>query len=165
MGYLDRSRLRDPLNVGSKFSYLAILAWVNIALSAWTVVSQLAQRARDEGRRGTSDHRGRVPKGFLRTDERIHEDLCSRMAAHPALDATDVDVRVTNGDVALEGTVRTRAESRLAEALAESVGGVRQIRNDLRVTSGGEAPRRLTSVTGTESPSAYSPPRSAPTKP
>ena len=27
MAYLDRSRLRDPLNLGSRFSYLAALNW------------------------------------------------------------------------------------------------------------------------------------------
>lgn len=164
MAYLDRARLRDPLNVGSRFSYLATLGWVNIALTAWLVASPWLRRAQ-EGRSGWMTHyRGRGPKGFRRSDERIHEDLCERMAAHPALDASEIDVRVTNGDVVLDGTVRTRSERRLAEALAESVGGLREIRNELRVTTERDAPRRLASLAGAD-PSPFPQPRSAPAKP
>jgi hypothetical protein len=158
MAYLDRSRLRDPLNVGSRFSYLAVLGWVNIALSAWLVASPWLRRGV-----GREQYRGRGPKGFRRSDERIHEDLCERMAAHPALDASEIDVRVINGDVGLEGTVRSRSERRLAEALAESVGGVREIRNELRMTT--DTPRRIASMAGADAASPFPHPRTAPAKP
>jgi hypothetical protein len=161
MAYFDTSRLRDPLNVASKFSYLAVLSWVNIALGAWLVASPWMTRRREQGGAWMSDHRGRGPRGFRRSDDRIHEDLCGRMAAHPALDASEIDVRVTNGDVVLEGTVSSRSQRRLAEALAESVGGVREIRNDVRVSTAGEAPRRIGSVIAADAPSPLSPPRSA----
>jgi len=160
--YLDRARLRDPLNVGSRFSYLAVLSWVNIALSAWLAVSPWIQRQREGRGVGRAEHRGRGPKGFHRSDERIHEDLCERMAAHPSLDASEIDVRVADGDVILEGTVRSRSERRLAEALTESVGGVREIRNELRMAAERETPWRLASVAAADAPS---PLRSAPAKP
>jgi hypothetical protein len=165
MAYLDRSRLRDPLNLSSHFSYLAVLSWVNIALSAWLVAVPWVQRRREGGGAGTAGQRGRGPKGFRRPDERIHEDLCARMAAHPALDASEIDVRITDGDVVLDGTVRSRSERRLAEAMAESVGGVRDIRNNLRLAQDAESPRRITSITGTEGPSSFPGPRSAPLRP
>jgi hypothetical protein len=163
MAYLDRSRFRDPLNVGSRFSYLAVLGWVNIALSAWLVASPWLRRWQEGRGVGMEHYRGRGPKGFRRSDERIHEDLCERMAAHPALDASEIDVRVTNGDVVLDGTVRSRSERRLAEALAESVGGVREIHNELRMTT--DTPRRIASMTGADAASPLPSPRTATAKP
>ena len=159
MAYLDRARLRDPLNVGSRFSYLAVLGWVNIALTAWLIASPWIVRAQGARGEGREHYRGRGPRGFRRSDERIHEDLCERMAAHPSLDASEIDVRVTNGDVVLDGTVRSRSERRLAEALAESVGGVREIRNELRATAEREPTRRIASVGGAD---PFPQPRSAP---
>ena len=161
MAYFDSSRLRDPLNVASKFSYLAVLSWVNIALGAWLVASPWMTQRREQGSAWLSGHRGRGPRGFRRSDDGIHEDLCARMAAHPALDASEIDVRVTNGNVVLEGTVQSRSQRRLAGALAESVGGVREIRNDVRVATVGEAPRRFGSVTAADAPSPFPPSRSA----
>jgi osmotically-inducible protein OsmY len=43
-------------------------------------------------------------------------------------------VTVTNGEVTLSGSVESRAVKRLVEALTEAVPGVKDIRNDLRVS-------------------------------
>jgi osmotically-inducible protein OsmY len=85
-------------------------------------------------------HAGRGPRGYTRPDERIREDVCDRLAQHGYVDASDIDVRVSDGEVTLEGSVRERQEKRLAEDVAERVAGVRDVHNLLRVNR--EGPRR-----------------------
>ncbi len=94
---------------------------------------------------GRTDYRGRGPKGYRRTDEAIREQVCDRMADSPVLDPTDVEVRVANGEVTLQGTVPSRHERRLAEDISDSVSGVVTVHNELRVVAGG-APRDVRRV-------------------
>jgi hypothetical protein len=79
-------------------------------------------------------HYGKGPKGYLRSDERIKEDLSDRMMAHPDLDASDIDMDVNQGEVTLRGNVDSRQSRRLAEDLCEDCHGVRQVNNQLRVS-------------------------------
>lgn len=76
---------------------------------------------------------GRGPKGYRRSDERIREDVCDRLADHPQVDASEIEVEVHNGEVTLSGTVESRYEKRLAEDIADAVSGVQDIHNRLRV--------------------------------
>jgi osmotically-inducible protein OsmY len=78
-------------------------------------------------------HAGRGPRGYTRSDERIREDICDRLAEHGFVDASDIEVRVNGGEVTLQGSVHERHEKRIAEDLAERVSGVQQVRNELRV--------------------------------
>ena len=91
-------------------------------------------------------HAGRGPRGYMRSDERIREDVCERLAQPGYVDARDIDVRVSGGEVTLEGSVRERREKRLAEDIAERVAGVRDVHNLLRVNrddrEGGAEPGR-----------------------
>jgi osmotically-inducible protein OsmY len=80
-------------------------------------------------------HVGRGPRGYTRSDERIREDVCERMSQHGQLDASDIEVRVTAGEVTLQGSVATRYAKRAAEDLAESVSGVREVHNQVRVSA------------------------------
>jgi len=52
------------------------------------------------------------------------------------IDASDIDVSVNNCEVTLTGMVTNRWEKRHAEDLAESVSGVKNVENRLRVGSG-----------------------------
>jgi BON domain len=79
---------------------------------------------------------GRGPKGYRRSDERIQEEVCERLTAAPDIDATDVEVSVQNGEVTLDGTIRERSMKRAAEDCAESVTGVQQVHNRLRIEAG-----------------------------
>jgi hypothetical protein len=79
------------------------------------------------------EHRGRGPKGYRRSDERIKEDVNDRLSDDYYLDASDVEVTVTNTEVTLTGTVNNRNDKRRAEDLAESVSGVSNVENRLRV--------------------------------
>jgi hypothetical protein len=80
-------------------------------------------------------HAGRGPRGYQRSNERIQEDIYERLTVHGQIDATDVEVRVDNGEVTLTGQVSDRRAKRLAEDVAESVNGVRDVHNELRLRS------------------------------
>lgn len=94
---------------------------------------------RDWGRRrDESDerhHRGRGPRNYARSDERIREDVNDRLTDDPYVDASEIDVSVQNREVTLTGTVGSRHEKRHAEDVAESVSGVTHVQNNLRVQS------------------------------
>lgn len=75
----------------------------------------------------------RGPKGYQRSDERIREDVCERLSDDPFIDASDVDVLVHVGEVTLSGSVTDREQRRRADRLAESVRGVVDVFNHVRV--------------------------------
>jgi hypothetical protein len=79
---------------------------------------------------------GRGPRSYRRSDDRICEDVCEALTRHPAVDASDIDVRVENGEVILTGTVDDWQMKRLAEDMAEGVSGVINVRNEVRVHRG-----------------------------
>jgi osmotically-inducible protein OsmY len=78
--------------------------------------------------------RGRGPKGYRRSDERIREDVNDRLSDDNYLDASDIEVAVSETIVTLTGSVSTRADKRRAEDIAEGVSGVTNVENRLRVT-------------------------------
>jgi osmotically-inducible protein OsmY len=78
-------------------------------------------------------YRGRGPKGYERSDERLREMICERLTDDPSIDASEVTVEVTNKVVKLSGTVEERRMKYLVEEVIEQVGGVRDIDNQLRV--------------------------------
>lgn len=82
---------------------------------------------------GSGGHRGRGPKGYVRSDERIREDVNDRLTYDPDVDASDIEVSVKDCDVTLNGTVASRHEKRRAEDCAESIRGVRDVQNNLRI--------------------------------
>jgi len=79
------------------------------------------------------EHRGRGPKNYRRSDERIKEDVNDRLSDDYYVDASEVEVLVSNTEVTLTGTVNSRADKRRAEDIAESVSGVTNVENRLRV--------------------------------
>lgn len=80
---------------------------------------------------------GRGPKGYQRSDARIREDVCDRMTDDPILDASEIEIDVRQGEVMLSGSVPSREQKRRAEDIAERIGGVRDVVNQLRVTRDG----------------------------
>ena len=85
------------------------------------------------GYSGSSWHKGRGPRGYRRSDERIREDINDRLSDRPGLDASDVEVTVTNCEVTLTGNVNSRRDKRLVEDISENVSGVQHVENRLRV--------------------------------
>lgn len=92
------------------------------------------RRRMDEAR----SHRGRGPRGYTRSDDRIREDVSDRLTDDPYVDASDIEVAVSGGEVTLTGHVEHRGARRRAEDLADSVSGVTHVQNNLRVRSASE---------------------------
>ncbi|MBY4896062.1 BON domain-containing protein [Cupriavidus sp. AU9028] len=85
---------------------------------------------------GQEPDRRRVgPKGYQRSDERIHEAVCERLAYADGLDLSDVTVQVNGGVVKLTGSVRSRSEKFDIEDIADNVYGVTDVDNEIRVRS------------------------------
>ncbi|HST51205.1 MAG TPA: BON domain-containing protein [Pyrinomonadaceae bacterium] len=89
--------------------------------------------SRDARAHGAGKFRGRGPKNYRRSDERIQDEINDRLTENEWLDASDVDVSVNSGVVILSGAVDSRYARRLAEEIADSVSGVVNVQNNLRV--------------------------------
>ena len=76
---------------------------------------------------------GSGPRGYQRSDERIEDDINDRLTWHGQLDATDVHVDVQDGVATLDGIVEDRRQKRIAEDVAESVSGVEDVNNQLKI--------------------------------
>lgn len=119
-------------------------------VSSW-FGDEYAARRREEDRRWDDQeeyHRGKGPRGYVRSDDRIREDVSDRLADNPILDASEVDVSVSGGEVTLAGSVDSRYSKRLAEDLSDDVSGVKHVQNNLRVR---ETQPRRESISGTYS--------------
>lgn len=79
-------------------------------------------------------YRGKGPKGYKRSSERILDEVVEVLTREPELDATDITVDVNDAcDVILGGKAGHKADKRLAEDLAADVGGVRDVHNKIRI--------------------------------
>lgn len=85
------------------------------------------------GSSGQEHHRGKGPKGYTRSDDRIREDVCDCLTDDPMLDAGEIEVQVKNGEVTLSGTVSDRLAKRHAEDMIERVSGVKDVQNNIKV--------------------------------
>lgn len=79
-------------------------------------------------------HAGRGPKGYRRDDARITEDVNEKLTHDAHIDASEIEVKVSGGEVTLTGTVDSREAKRHAEDLAEMVSGVNNVTNHIRVS-------------------------------
>ena len=104
-------------------------------VASWFGDEEAERRREMDARQGTS-YRGRGPRGYTRSDERIREDVNDRLTDNDYLDASDIDVQVNNAEVTLTGIVDSRYAKRLAEDLTEDVSGVRNVENRIRVREG-----------------------------
>ena len=85
-------------------------------------------------RQGLGAHRGKGPRGYRRSDERIREDVCDCLTDDPRIDASNIEVIVKECEVTLSGSVTSREDKRRAEDLIESISGVKDVNNNLRVS-------------------------------
>lgn len=66
----------------------------------------------------------RGPKGYVRSDERIREEVCDRLGQLHDVDPSDVEVTVAGGEVTLRGTCARRSDKHTMENVAAEVAGV-----------------------------------------
>lgn len=67
---------------------------------------------------------GRWPRSYKRPDELILDDLVGALARSQDINAREVELSCADGVITASGTVATRAESLLLEALAASTVGL-----------------------------------------
>ena len=85
-------------------------------------------------RRGAA--RGLGPSGYKRSDERISDEAHERLTDDTWLDASNISISVSGGEVTLSGTVESREAKHRAEHLIEDLSGVTHVQNNLRVAKG-----------------------------
>jgi hypothetical protein len=96
----------------------------------------------DEETSAFAPHRGRGPKDYKRSDERIREDVNDRLTEDHFLDASGIIVAVKDGEVTLSGNVERKRDKRRAEDIADSVSGVSHVQNNLRANAIANTPPR-----------------------
>jgi osmotically-inducible protein OsmY len=77
------------------------------------------------------DFRGRGPKGYRPNDDKILEEVCEVLTRDTRIDASEVEVKVKDGNVYLRGKVDSRQTKRLAELAIEDVAGLKDVLNEL----------------------------------
>lgn len=104
-------------------------------ISSWFGDDDAARRRERDMRQsgGQTSYRGKGPKNYRRSDERIGDDINDRLTDYPYLDASDIETEVKGGEVVLTGTVESRYAKRMAEDIVEDVSGVSHVENRLRV--------------------------------
>jgi len=85
---------------------------------------------------GSGLHRGKGPKNYQRSDDRMKEMLCERLHDDPEIDAGEVTVSVQGGKVTLDGTVDSRRTKNAIEDVAEQI--CQDVQNNLRVQKASE---------------------------
>ena len=107
---------------------------------------------------GRGAHRGKGPKGYERSDDRLKEVICERLSDDPDIDASEISINVTSGTVRLTGTVDSRQEKYSVEEMIANCSGVKDVDNQLRVQSGrsqsGQSQRDTSSGYGTSGASS-----------
>ena len=84
------------------------------------------------GADGDTGHRGKGPKNYVRSDQRVFEDVCEALMQQDAIDASEITVAVDQGVVTLDGSVVTAHMKELAEEAIMDLPGVKSVRNMLR---------------------------------
>lgn len=82
---------------------------------------------------GTHSHRGLGPLDYRRADDRVYADVCEALAHDADVDATEIEVEVSEGEVTLSGTVQSREQKRRAGFIADRIAGVRDVHNQVRI--------------------------------
>lgn len=102
---------------------------------------------------GRGRHAGRGPKDYTRSDERIREDVCERLTEADDIDASEISVTVKDGVVQLTGSVEERWTKHQAEDIADGCSGVKDVRNEIRVSRTDRGSTGSGSGSGSESAS------------
>ncbi len=98
-------------------------------------LDQLGRRFRQArgGQRGRGPGRADDMQALGEEDTRIWNGVSACLTDDWYVDGTEITVSVDNGEVTLDGIVENRAEKRLAEDCADSVPGVVDVHNRLRI--------------------------------
>ncbi|RZT39072.1 BON domain-containing protein [Cupriavidus agavae] len=73
------------------------------------------------------------PKNYQRSDARLQEEVCERLAHAPAIDVSEVTVSVSGSVVTLTGSVDNRRTKYAVEDIADDTYGVTDVINQIQV--------------------------------
>lgn len=83
-------------------------------------------------------HRGKGPRSYQRSDYRISEHVHDVLLEDPYVDATDIEVKVEQGEVIVSGVVENRhIKRRVEDIIEEQVSGIKHLENRLRTRQPG----------------------------
>lgn len=94
---------------------------------------------------------GKGPKGWKRSDDKIKEEVCESLYDSRMIDASEIEVTVKDGHVTLSGTVDSRDAKREAESLIDSVRGVEDVTNNIKLSRSQNVSDLSNRRTGTDS--------------
>ncbi|WPU66694.1 BON domain-containing protein [Peredibacter starrii] len=77
------------------------------------------------------DYFGKGPKGYKRSDDRIRDEVNEALYLSREINASEIEIEVTDGLVFLRGKVESRPIKRLTEEVIENIAGVIDVRNEL----------------------------------
>lgn len=121
--------------------------------SAW---SGFGENSHSNAGGSNASGRGKAPKGYRRSDERIREEIAESVMEWSEIDASEVQIDVSNGNVTLQGTVDSRRTKNLLEEIADCVSGVEDIDNQIKVKRGSQDSRDSSTSGGSNSSSLSS---------
>jgi osmotically-inducible protein OsmY len=79
------------------------------------------------------DFIGKGPRNYKKNDNQIFEEVCEALFRSPEVDARDIEVEVKEGCVYLNGLVESRFAKKLAEVEIDSISGVEDVQNRLKI--------------------------------
>ena len=104
-------------------------------VSSWFGDEDAERRRRVDRMQGP--YKGKGPKDYQRSEDRIKEDVCDRLSDDDYVDASNIQVQIQGTEVILTGTVDSREQKRRAEDVVESISGVRNVENRIRIEQSG----------------------------
>jgi osmotically-inducible protein OsmY len=78
-------------------------------------------------------YRGKGPKGYVRSDEKLTEEINDCLFRDSHIDASDIEVRVHNGEAVITGSVDDKMIKRRVEDVVEMIPGITNVENKLRI--------------------------------
>ena len=97
--------------------------------NAWGEEQFVAERREEQGRRQANSG----PRSRRKSDESLRQEIREILTADSELEATEIEIEVEGGAVTLRGAVVDSDARLLAEELVDSLAGVREVHNRLRV--------------------------------
>jgi osmotically-inducible protein OsmY len=91
---------------------------------------------------------GKAPKNYKGAEERIYVEVCEALSRE--IDASEIEVKCSNNEITLTGSVSSREDKRRAERITERVQGVEDVHNQLTVKQAEAS--HSTSLHGTSEP-------------
>lgn len=106
------------------------------SVASWFAGERHGDGPRPEASRRDLGHRGLGPQGYKRSDERITEEAHEHLTEDAWVDASNIGISVSGGEITLSGTVTEREAKHRAERLVEDISGVTHVQNNLRIDRG-----------------------------